>query len=191
MTPPLVTLEEHFYSEAILSTLDERGAGIFKQHPAYLKSLQDIEDERLTSMNDNGIHLQVVSHAWQTGGASAEACRAGNDELASRIKAHSNRFAAFSVLPIADGQASAIELERSVRELGYVGALVDNHVNGNFFDGPEYEALWQKAEELDVPIYLHPTLTPQTMVENHYSGHYSAGNAVTLAMVNRPEIIRC
>ena len=56
--------------------------------------------------------------------------------------------------------AAAKELVRCVREFGFVGALIDNHVSGKYYDGPEYHPVFQAAQELDVPIYLHPSKYP-------------------------------
>ncbi|QIW99807.1 hypothetical protein AMS68_005325 [Peltaster fructicola] len=181
MSIPLISLEEHFYSHAVYNALDERGRQVFEHNPGYLKSLEDIDGERLTSMDQNGVTCQVISHAWQTGGAGPDVCKAGNDELANRIRDRHDRFAAFAVLPMGDPRASAIELERCVKQLGFVGALVDNHVDGKYFDGPEYDVLWQRASDLDVPVYIHPTLTSASAIEERYSGNYPAGSAFSLA----------
>ncbi len=57
--------------------------------------------------------------------------------------------------------AAAKELVRcGVREFGVVGPLIDNHVSGKYYDGPEYHPVFQAAQELDVPIYLHPSQCP-------------------------------
>lgn len=107
------------------------------------------------------------------GSPSAENCRAGNDELAQSISKSGQpaRFAAFAVLPCSDAAGSADELERTVSSLGFVGALIDNHVNGKHFDSAEYDVLWAKACELDVPIYLHPTWPSARMAEE-FMGAY-------------------
>lgn len=180
----LVSLEEHFYSQAVYDSLDDRGHQLFQRNPGFLRDLQDIDGSRLSSMDESNVACQVISHGWQTGkGASPDTCRAGNDELATRIKSRPDRFAAFAVLPMADPGASAAELDRCVKQLGFVGALVDNHVDGRSFDGPEYDVLWSKATELDVPIYLHPALAPQAIVQEHYSGQYPAEAAFSIAHV--------
>jgi predicted TIM-barrel fold metal-dependent hydrolase len=59
-----------------------------------------------------------------------------------------------------------------VARLGFVGALVDNHADGKHFDSAEYDTLWSKATELDVPIYLHPTWPSARMAEA-FVGEYS------------------
>ena len=108
------------------------------------------------------------------GSPSAEDCRAGNDELARAImkSGHPARFAAFAVLPCSNAAESARELKRTVSTPGFVGALIDNHANGKHFDSAEYDVLWAKACELDVPIYLHPTWPSPRMAET-FMGAYT------------------
>lgn len=110
-----------------------------------------------------------------------ENCRAGNDELASAI-AHSGqpaRLAGFAVLPCKDAAESARELQRSVSSLGFVGALIDNHADGKYFDRAEYDVLWAEACLLDVPIYLHPTWPSARMAEA-YMGAYPERVGISL-----------
>ncbi|KAF2787714.1 hypothetical protein K505DRAFT_218955, partial [Melanomma pulvis-pyrius CBS 109.77] len=80
-----------------------------------------------------------------------------NDQLAAAISSHPSRLRGFCYLPMAYPQAAAEELERCVKVLGLVGALVDNHLgNMTFYDTTEYDPFWETAQRLDVPIYLHP-----------------------------------
>ena len=110
-----------------------------------------------------------------------ENCQAGNDELAGAItnSGHSARFAAFAVLPCSNAAESARELKRTVSSLGFVGALIDNHANGKYFDSAEYDVLWAKACELDVPIYLHPTWPSPRMAET-FMGAYPEPAGISL-----------
>lgn len=54
--------------------------------------------------------------------------------------------------------AAITELERCIKQPGFVGVMVDNRLlNNTFYDGREYDALFDVFERLDVPLYLHPT----------------------------------
>jgi 2,3-dihydroxybenzoate decarboxylase len=57
-------------------------------------------------------------------------------------------------------KAAAGELERAVRELGFCGALVNDHFQGHYLDEPRYDEVWAALEELSVPLYLHPGAPP-------------------------------
>jgi predicted TIM-barrel fold metal-dependent hydrolase len=131
-------------------------------------------------MDDNNVALQIVSHS-PSGTAPASVIRASNDELAAAIQKHPTRLAGFANLRMLDAQDATSELERCVKELGFLGALVDNHANGNFYDGADFDVFWAKAVELDVPIYLHPTFPSLDMNTALYSGGGLDGNG-TAAM---------
>lgn len=55
-----------------------------------------------------------------------------------------------------DAKAAADELERCVRELGFVGSMVNGQTNGVYLDDARYDVFWERMQALDVPLYLHP-----------------------------------
>jgi predicted TIM-barrel fold metal-dependent hydrolase len=65
---------------------------------------------------------------------------------------------------------AALELRRAVRELGFVGALINGSTEGRFLDHPSFDGLLSAAVELDVPIYIHPHLAPEAVREAYFSG---------------------
>ncbi|KFY13722.1 hypothetical protein V492_03069 [Pseudogymnoascus sp. VKM F-4246] len=173
MTPPLIALEEHFYSNAVFSAIGDGFTNTLKAVPGLTDALLDLGDGRIAAMDRGNISIQVVSHAFTPGGPSAESCQKGNDELAAGIAQsnQSHRYAGLAVLPVGDPAASALELERSVSMLDFVGALIDNHANGTHYDSAAYDVLWEKASDLDVPIYLHPTW-PSDLMAGQFQGNY-------------------
>jgi predicted TIM-barrel fold metal-dependent hydrolase len=179
MIPPIIALEEHFLSSVVLDAFDEQYQEQFKAIPEVKDKLGELGDLRLSEMAKGKVSMQVVSHAAAPGGPSPEQCRKGNDQMAASIEKNKNRFAGFAVLPVADPEASAKELERCVKDLGFVGALIDNHVNGKYFDGDEYHVMWRKAVELDVAIYLHPTWPAENMSQQ-YTGNFTDGASRSL-----------
>ncbi|KXX79685.1 2,3-dihydroxybenzoate decarboxylase [Madurella mycetomatis] len=137
------------------------------------------------------VALQVVSHVPGLGGYDSGACRAANDELFAAVREEERRaggtaregrarMAGLAVAPMGDPPAAAAELRRAVRELGFLGALVDNHVAGRFYDGPEYDVWWAAAEELGAPVYLHPTWPSEDMAAR-YRGNFANAAAVSMA----------
>ena len=179
MVPPLIALEEHFFSADVLNSLDDKYAEQFKYVPGLRDKLGDLDSLRLSEMDEGKISMQVISHACMPGAPSIKQCRDGNDQLATACKKHPERFAGFAVLPMSDPDESAKELERTIKQHGFVGALIDNHVNGKYYDGSEYDCVWQKAQGLDVPIYLHP-VWPSENMDQQYTGNFSAGASRSL-----------
>lgn len=174
MVPPLITLEEHFFSTAVLDGLGDSYQEQFKYVGGVQDKLADLDQLRLSDMEKGKVSLQVISHACAVGSLNAPTCKEGNDQLAAACQKHPNRFAGFAALPMAEPEESAKELERTVKQLGFVGALIDNHVHGKYYDGAEYDCVWQKAVELDVPIYLHPTWPSENMMPQ-YTGNFTDG----------------
>src|SRR6202042_2396069 len=93
-----------------------------------------------------------------------------NDYLARAIAPHPDRLAAVATLPPPAPEAAAGELERAVNELGFKGALINGHVRGRFLDDRTFWPIFERAERLGVPIYLHPTPPPAAVREASYGG---------------------
>jgi 2,3-dihydroxybenzoate decarboxylase len=89
--------------------------------------------------------------------------RESNDFLAREIQKRSDRYSGFAHLAVQDAVAAADELERAMRELGLVGAMINGHTNGQYLDHPSLYPFWERAEALGAVIYLHPADPPSTM----------------------------
>lgn len=130
-------------------------------------------DARYEFMEKNGVDMQIMSFSNTIptnipAEDGVRICKAANDEMHNVVRSDPDRFAAFAILPWHDPQAAADELERCVTELGCKGVLVDNHFNGHNLDEPIYEVVFAKLEELDVPLYLHPSFVDATIVDYYY-----------------------
>jgi uncharacterized protein len=176
----IVTLEEHVTFPEMTGRIPKERlpANGLEQSPMMkllAPKLADISGDRLQSMDDNGISLQVLSVA--NAGADLlpsedgpDFARSYNDSLAQRIAAHPGRFAAFAHLPMTAPAAAADELERTVKTYGFRGALINGLTQGMFLDHPDFAPILSRAEQLEVPIYLHPGLPPASVTAAYYSG---------------------
>ncbi len=139
------------------------------------KEIDDLGESRIRQMDANGIDVQVLSfnapvaHGFTDDEAIAMARRL-NDQLAAAMKAHPKRFAGFAALPVAAPEAAADELERCVKDCGFVGAMVHGHANGRFLDDKSFWPIFARAEKLGVPIFLHPALPPPGVMKAYYEG---------------------
>jgi uncharacterized protein len=180
-----ITVEEHFASPGFLDGAGKqlkegflrtgsRGAKIIEQ-------LNDVGDKRVAEMDAAGIDVQVLS-LNAPGTEQLEAAeqialaRASNDFLHGMVKAHPSRFYGFAALPVAAPDKAAAEFERAVRQLGFKGALINGHTRGRYLDDKFFWPIFECATSLNVPIYLHPTVSPKAVVEASYGGF---GPAVT------------
>jgi 5-carboxyvanillate decarboxylase len=88
-----------------------------------------------------------------------------NDEVAGAVSKHPKRFAGFAAIAPQNPEAAARELERAVKELGFKGAVINSHIRGEYVDAKKYWVIFESAERLGVPIYLHPKQPPPDMLK--------------------------
>ncbi|KAL1852670.1 hypothetical protein Plec18170_005803 [Paecilomyces lecythidis] len=174
---PFITLEEHYVSFKVREVESVDHYASFPQH--IVTKLQSLDEERIQDMDNGKVSIQVVSHG--PGDRPLHLCVLANDDLASAISRHPNRLAGFAMLPMNEPAAAAEELERCVRKLGFVGALVDNSTaDGATYDDERFWSVFAKAQELDVPIYIHPTFAADDIMD-HYRGNYDESIALALS----------
>ncbi len=140
-----------------------------------LEQVREVGPARIAEMDATGIEMQVLSlnspGVEQLDAAEAAAlAREANDFVAEAQKRYPTRFAGFAAIPIATPRQASDELERTVREHGFKGALINGHHRGRYLDDKFFWPILERAESLGVPIYLHPTQPPQPVVEASFAG---------------------
>ncbi len=124
------------------------------------RPLCDLGEARLAAMAEAEIDFAVLSNVGTVQGAldattAMTLARQANDRLAEAVQAHPDHFAGFATVPLQDPQAGAAELERAVSQLGMKGAMIFGQTDGLYLDDDRFSPLWERAQALDVPIYLH------------------------------------
>jgi 2,3-dihydroxybenzoate decarboxylase len=128
-------------------------------------------------MDEAGIDLQVLSHGAPAtqrldAATAIPLAKAANDRLAEVVRNHKGRFEAFAVLPSADPKAAADELERAVTRLGFKGAMIHGltTIDGKqlFIDDKRFWPIFERAQKLDVPLYMHPAVPHKAVIEAYY-----------------------
>jgi predicted TIM-barrel fold metal-dependent hydrolase len=170
---PVIALEEHYWDEELAKTYTGGEAG---RPGEQLTRLYDLGALRLKEMDEALIDIQVISHgAPSTQKLPAETAaaltRRVNDRLHAVVTANPKRLAAFAALPTAVPDAAADEFERTAK-LGFKGAMLHGLANGTFLDDKKFWPIYARAEQLDLPVYLHPGL-PQADVLDIYYGAYA------------------
>ena len=174
-----ITLEEHFTTPAFRA-----GAGRHREEHAkkvggrlakIFEQLAEVGDARIAAMDAAGIDMQVLSltspGCEQLEPADAVAlAREANDFLSQAVKKHPKRFAGLAALPTGAPDKAAAELEQMVRNHGFVGAVVHGHNRGRYFDDKFFWPIFESAQALNVPIYLHPTVPPKAVVDASFGG---------------------
>ncbi|KAJ3483525.1 hypothetical protein NLJ89_g12055 [Agrocybe chaxingu] len=133
-------------------------------------------------MDANGIDFMVLSCAQPCiqGIADPKAAAAMsitvNNQLAASISNNTERFGAFASLAMQNATAAALELKRTVEELGFLGALVNDYQQSGsdgltplYYDQQEYDVFWQMVSDLNVPIYFHPRVDIAPTLDFQYA----------------------
>jgi predicted TIM-barrel fold metal-dependent hydrolase len=176
----IIALEEHFITPREQQNLPpgaQRGSDREKLLGFdIVAELLNLGDTRLAAMDAAGIELQVLSHN-QPGCQALDAttaiplAREVNDLLAAAVNAHPNRFAGLAALPTADPAAAVRELDRAVTRLGFKGAMINGHTQGAFLDDKRFWGIFECAQALGVPIYLHPSKPHPAVMGAYFAGY--------------------
>lgn len=139
-----------------------------------IELLRDIGEHRIAAMDADAIDFLVLGHGmFPATTAPVADVRSTNDQAAKAITRFPTRLGAFAALPLADPRVAAAELERTVLGYGFRGAMINGTIDGQFLDHPRFEPLLAKAEELDVPLYLHPAFPVPSVSDVYYKGEFS------------------
>jgi aminocarboxymuconate-semialdehyde decarboxylase len=119
-------------------------------------------ESRLADMDAAGVDMHVLT--LTTPGVHVEEpqreaglARMVNDDFAAYIRDYPGRFQAFAALPLGQPEVAAREFERSCTELGLAGGLVFSNINGVYPDHQSFWDLYERADALKKPIFIHPT----------------------------------
>jgi 2,3-dihydroxybenzoate decarboxylase len=176
-----IAVEEHFLiSEARPYLLDRA-----KKSEAFERSIErllDVGASRIAEMDRGGIERSVLSLApagIQSLLDESEAYDAAlrcNDALAQIVAAHPARLSGFAAIPLQNPKDAVEELDRAIGELGFKGVLVNGYTcvgdadRGQYYDLPKFAPFWERLEQLQVPLYLHPRL-PLPSQRRAYEGY--------------------
>jgi len=161
-----IGLEEHFATQETLGDSER----YFPKDvwPIFSARILDLMKIRIEEMDAGGIDMMILSlnsPAIQTiydPVRAVSVAKTANDVLADAIAKNPDRFRGFAALPMQDIDAAIKEMHRAVKELGFVGILVNGYSQigdkdtYKYLDDPIYEPFWAEVEKLDVPFYLHP-----------------------------------
>jgi 2,3-dihydroxybenzoate decarboxylase len=171
--PYVIALEEHYADPAVVARGDGAAGG---RLAGLMNKLTDLGALRLAEMDAAGIDFQVISHApsplQQLDRTEArQLATQANDRLHDAVDRNPERFAAFAALPTPDPAAAADELERTVTRLGFKGAMIHGRSHEQFHDLKPFWPIYERAQYLDVPIYIHPGPPHPAMQQAYYADY--------------------
>jgi len=104
--------------------------------------------------------VPVMFSYWAKAEHGLEVARFLNDDLAERVAVDRRRFVGLGTLPLQAPELAVRELERCVKELGFVGCNLNPDPSGGYWKDPPLTDRWwypfyEKMVELDVPAMVH------------------------------------
>jgi predicted TIM-barrel fold metal-dependent hydrolase len=173
-----IDLEHHFVTPLYMETLRANtsaprvveGKGLAYWEDAWIPigqtgagpKLADMGEGRIKAMDEAGVDFAVLSLTAPgveplEPSVALRVARDANDRLADYVAAHPDRLAGMATLAVKDADEAVSELERCVKELGFKGWHTHSNFGDSYLDERRYWPILAKAEELGVPVYLHPT----------------------------------
>jgi len=203
----LIDFENHFYDVSLVDALARRTTppvynkqtniitwydGIDMPQGKLMPPLLEVGEERIKLMDKLGIDIAVLSCSpgaeMLDKEESVKACLATNKALYELTKKYPDRYMGSAILPVKDIDASLNELEKCVKEYGFVAWHTHSNYGETAPDDPQYKPLLKKAAELGVYIYLHPQLTDNPRLKGY--GFGLAGPALGFTLDTMTTITR-
>jgi predicted TIM-barrel fold metal-dependent hydrolase len=162
--------------------------GAFKLSDEQLE--EALAGRHLKVMDDRNIDVQIIGprpiamHHWMRPFLQRHWCRVTNDIIAQSVRLHPDRLLGMAQLPQnRDEDTSRLieELERCVKEHGFVGAYLNPDPAGDKMTPGVHEPYWyplyEKACELDVVLMVHPATSYDRRIEA-LNANYQINNVV-------------
>lgn len=117
--------------------------------------------KRIEDMKKEGVDMQVISPVpvtfsyWAPVEQALELAQFQNDFIAEVVKEHGNYFIGLGTVPLQDASI-AIEEMRRCKEIGIVGIEIGTNINGENLDADYLYPFFKAAEELEMPLFIHP-----------------------------------
>jgi len=169
--------EEHFITDEVLAAWNVAGADQRGSVPPgeMGERLGEVGARRFAAMDEAGLDVQVISLTSPglhdlAADAAKDLQVTTNDQIAALVAESPDRLQGFATLAMPAPAAAAQELERAVRSLGLNGALLFGRTGERNLDDADNWPIFEAAEALRAPLYIHPQ-PPQAPVRAAvYSG---------------------
>ena len=108
-----------------------------------------------------GVGAIVVTNAahymrYKSDADELASIRRWTDYAAEIQSKHRGKVYCFATLLPCGGAPQLKEMERAVRELGLKGVFINSSHKGHYPDDDEARPFWELAQELDIPVMIHP-----------------------------------
>ena len=132
------------------------------------KRLLDLGEARIRDMDIAGIDTQVISLTSPgvqvlSDTLAVELAADANNQLFEAVQRYPSRFVGLTAVSPWQPELAAQEIQRASSQLGFRGVIINSHTGGEYMDATKYWPIFEAAESLSMPIYLHPN-TPSKLI---------------------------
>jgi len=142
--------------------------------------------ERMTVLDREGIEKAIlyptISLTWvevRDPEISSAYCRAYNRWIEDFCADSGGRLIAIAQLSLEDPEEAPRELERAVKAGAKGGFFLPVNWRRKSPGHPDYDRLWATAQDLDVPLGIHPTIEPAELDVHHRYADLAASTPFT------------
>ena len=140
------------------------------------------DPQRLIDMDAQGIDYQAINvNAWGYNaerGLARDLIALQNEKISQWCGKHPDRFVGMATLALQHPDLAAEQLEHAVKKLGFRGAAIGGSVEGQELSDRKFDPFWAKAEELGVPLFMHPQPAPGTTQNPRLQGKGLLNNTI-------------
>jgi aminocarboxymuconate-semialdehyde decarboxylase len=142
-----------------------------------------IGPQRIQTMDQQGVDIQVLSvngYWWYAADVdlARRIVKTQDEKLAGWVREYPGRFAALTSVALQHPELAAEQLEYAVKQLGFRGASVGGHVQGEALSSPRFDPFWGKAQELGVMVFMHPGGAEDILRDGALDGRGDLGNVI-------------
>jgi len=124
-----------------------------------------VVDARLARMDREGIDVQVVGinpfWYWAERDLASQIVQIQNEAIAKLCASHRDRFIGLASVALQFPELAAEQLEQGIKKLNMRGCLIGGSVNAEELSAPKFYPFWEKAEELQAFVFIHPQGFPE------------------------------
>ena len=148
--------------QAQSSPLSSKSAAYQERLLAAIRDQFRDPERKLADMQRMGIDITILSITPLQffynldGDLALNVSHMQNERISDIVQKYPEKFVGLATVPLQNIEASVSELERAILNLKLKGVEIGSNVRGRYLGDQDFWPFFEKAEELDVPIFIHP-----------------------------------
>ena len=186
--PHVIDFHNHFTGPSFKLTLQDRTKDpAARAARAKVEALLESPTALLDSLEQTGVSARVINIPTAfledaDGNVPPDTHRRINDEVATLVAKYPGKIYGLASIDAFSGDAGAREVHRAFKDLGLRGIFVESASDDLLLDSPQSRPTLAAAEELGIPVFIHPLTDPQ--LHARFSGTGRLGMILARGTIN-------